>query len=161
MSRPSNAAILWLFTRVALRRAANSSTIFVRRSAENLSKVTSRKATVHRGLQKTLGSRAFTIFFGFSLVLGTALLVTRTLPALTLAVRLDEMATSDVIKLSPSDYEALQKASTLRSDPKQPLSEVDKAFERVVEGSGNDWMDKRAKQLLHDQFQNHGLAGFR
>lgn len=160
MSRPSNFAVLGLFARVALRRAANGTAIFVQRTSQNLTKATARKATVPRGLQKSLGSRTFAVFFTLSLAFGTIMLLTRPVPCTTQAVHLDELEQSKVIPLTRADYEALQTASK-SLPPKQTSEAVDTALSKVIEGMGADWLDNRAKALLHDRFVEQGLAGFK
>jgi ABC-2 type transport system permease protein len=160
MSRPSNVAVLWLFARVALRRAANGSALFAQRAAQNLSKATSRKATVPSRLQKSLGSRAFAASFGLMIVFGTALLLSRSIPSITQAVHLDEMSRSNVIPMAAGDYEALRTASKLR-DAKQSPDEVDKALASMTDGYGSDWLESRGKEILHEKFAKQGIGGFR
>jgi hypothetical protein len=160
MSRPSNLAVLCLFARVALRRAANGSALFAQRAAQNLSKATSRKATVPSRLQKSLGSRTFAASFGLLIVFGTALLLSRAIPCLTQAVRLDEMADSQPITLASGDYQALRTASKLR-DAKQASDAVNTALKSAIDGYGSDWLESRGKEILHEKFEKQGIGGFR
>jgi ABC-2 type transport system permease protein len=154
MSRPNNFAVLWLFARVALRRAANGSALFAQRAAQNLSKATSRKATVPGRLQKSLGSRTFAVWFGLMIVFGTAMLLSRSIPCVTQAVRLDEIAEAKVVPLAATDYDALRTAG-------QSSDAVDKALASTVDGYGSDWLETRGKELLHAKFQADGIKGFR
>ena len=135
-----------LFTRVSLRRAANRSTIFVQRSAAEFVESHIAKGNCSRGDCRNRWAAERLRFSSPSRWRsGRIMLLTRTVPCTTQAVRLDEMANAKVIPLSQIDYEALQKASKSLSDPKQTSADVDKAFEKVVEGQGNDWMDNRGQ----------------